>query len=300
MKLRSFITTCAIWLSAPTLVFSQFPGSSSSVTFSLTFTYSAPGLAIRDALGKPVKGEGSGLTYSDDWEIDDTKKQISTSTFEYASKMVTKKYGNKELLTDLVNAGRLPTYGEEPYIAGWSIQSVHATLGDGDDDMLTVGESRLYAIHKTEGDIIDLTNYIALFPTGDDYAEKGTAKKITKEFYEDPENTFFTGSYAADLSWRESLGMIIDFNGIPESYPGNFTGFALLEGIANLGDKMVGVGVSKIPTYIAKAGKISGISGEGPVLDDIYQDRSVVEGSISFAAGKVVEDIYAYPDLEIF
>lgn len=300
MKLRSLITICAIGFGVPALSFSQFPGSSSAVTLSLTFTYSAPGTVIKNSAGMPVKGAGSGTTYSNEWEIDDTNKQISTSTYEYASKVVTNKYGNKELLTDLVEAGRLPIYGEAPHIAGWSIQSVHATLGDGDDDLLTIGESRLYAIHKTNGDIIDLTQYVALFLSGDDYAEKATYKKVRKTFYEDPENTYFTGSYTGDFSWRESVGLVIDFQGIPENYPNGFGGFALLEGISNMGDKIVSVGTSKIPTYIAKAGKIANISGEGPILDNVYQNRSVVEGSISFAAGKIVEDVTLYPNLDIF
>lgn len=273
------------------------PGSVANVTFALTLTSSIPGTVAKDDAGKPIKGEGAGPAYSNEWEVSNTAKNTEEKTYEYVTKMKAVKFGNKELLTELVEREILPKYGTKaPFIAGWTIVVANATTTDeeGDSDQHS---STFYAVHKGEGDIVDLSNYMD-YGYGPDYAENGTYREVTKTTGVGGVEAS-TKTITAAFNWKETLYFGIDFNGfdsgpIVTALEGGFN----MVGVSAIGNKLTTVGTPKVPVIVDTAGRISGISGSGPYSDDEERERSVVEGSITFAPGKAEADVTDYPNIE--
>lgn len=296
------ITTLAL-LTSSVAADVSVPGSVSNVTFALTLTTSSPGTVAKDEAGKPIKGEGAGPAYYNEWEISNEAKKTEERTEEYVSKMKTVKFGNKELLQELVEREILPQRGTKaPYIAGWTIVVANATTTDeeGDADQHS---SSIYAVYKdkTTSDIVDLSNYVD-FGYGSDYAENGAYKKVVKSTGVGTEDEASTTTITGAFNWKETNYCEIDFEGfnnepVVTSLEGGFD----IVGISTLGNKLttVGTGEAKVPVIVDTAGKLSGISGAGPFLDGEGGDRSVVEGSISFGAGKAEADVTGYPNIEI-
>lgn len=272
------------------------PGSVANVTFALTLTSSIPGAVAKDDEGKPIKGAAP--VYSNEWEVNNTTKKTEDKTYEYVTKMKAVKFGNKELLTELVEREILPKYGTKaPFIAGWTIVVANATTTDeeGDSDQHS---STFYAVHKGEGDIVDLSNYMD-YGYGPDYAENGTYREVTKSTGVGTIEEASTKTITAAFNWKETLFFGIDFNGF-DSGPTVTAlegGFSMM-GVSAIGNKLTTVGTPKVPVIVDTAGKISGISGSGPYSDDEERERSVVEGSITFAPGKAEADVTGYPNIE--
>ncbi len=277
------------------------PGSVANVTFALTLTNSTPGTVVKDSKGVPVKDPGTTPAYINQWVIANTAAKTVVSNYEYIAKMKTVKFGNKELLTELVDQGILPKYGDRaPYIAGWTIVSVNASgfaneFGEGFQQF----PSKFYAVHKAEGDIVDLSNHID-FGFGGDFAQTGTYKTIEKFINVGTDTQSSTLSLTNAFNWKETVYYEIDFAGFDRGPTVN----ALLDGfefagVSAIGIKQttVGVGEEKRDVIVDTAGKIASISGEGPRLEE-DGSRAVVEGSISFGAGKAEADVTVYPNLQ--
>ncbi|MES2506902.1 MAG: hypothetical protein V4599_09375 [Verrucomicrobiota bacterium] len=270
------------------------PGSVANVTFALTLTSSIPGAVAKDDEGKPIKGAAP--VYSNEWEVNNTTKKTEDKTYEYVTKMKAVKFGNKELLTELVEREILPKYGTKaPFIAGWTIVVANATTTDeeGDSDQHS---STFYAVHKGEGDIVDLSNYMD-YGYGPDYAENGTYREVTKTTGVGGVEAS-TKTITAAFNWKETLYFAIDFNGfdsgpIVTALEGGFH----IMGVSAIGNKLTTVGTPKVPVIVDTAGKISSISGSGPYSDE-ESERSVVEGSITFAPGKAEANVTGYPNIE--
>lgn len=277
------------------------PGSVANVTFALTLTNTIPGTVVKDSKGAPVKSPGTTPAYSNQWVIANEAAKTVVSNYEYIAKMKVAKFGNKELLTELVERGILPQYGDRaPYIAGWSIVTANASgyeneFGEGFQQF----PSKFYAVHKAEGDIVDLSNHID-YSFGRDYAENGTYKTVEKfTNYNTPQQAT-TLSLTNVFNWKETIYYEIDFAG----FNSGATTTALLDGfefagVSAIGLKQtsVGVGLEKMDVYVDTAGKTSSISGAGPRIEE-DGERAVVEGSISFSAGKVEADVTVYPNLQ--
>lgn len=303
MKIALLPITTFAFLTSSIAADISVPGSVSNVTFALSLTTSNPGTVAKDETGKPIKGEEAGPAYYNDWQISNETKKTEERTEEYVSKMKTVKFGNKELLQELVEREILPQYGTKaPYIAGWSIVVANATTTDeeGDSDQHS---SSIYAVYKdkTTSEIVDLSNYID-FGYGSDYAENGTYKKVVKSTGVGTEDEASTTTITSAFNWKETNYCEIDFEGfdsgpVVTTIEGGFD----ITGISTLGNKLtsVGTGEAKVPVIVDTAGKLSGISGAGPFLEGEEGERSVVEGSISFGAGKAELDVTSYPNIEI-
>ncbi|GAA5147550.1 hypothetical protein GCM10023213_42360 [Prosthecobacter algae] len=277
------------------------PGSVANVTFALTLTNSTPGTVFKDSRGVPVKDPVTKPAYINQWVIANDAAKTVVSNYEDISKMKTVKFGNKELLTELVDQGILPEYGDKaPYIAGWTIVSVNASgfaneFGEGFQQY----PSKFYAVHKAEGDIVDLSNHID-YSFGSDYAETSTYKTVEKFInYNTPQQST-TLSLTNTSNWKETVYYEIDFEG----FNSGATVTALLDGfefagVSAIGNKQtsIGVGLEKMDVFVDTAGKTASISGAGPRIEE-DGDRAVVEGSISFSAGKVEADVTVYPNLQ--
>ena len=115
MKSNSILFAAALTLSAASLASAQI--SESRATLALTFEYEAPGLRERNSSGayvSPVKTETE-----NSWSVDKSRPSESkvdiTEYFEAKQDAIKTRYGNKELLLDLVEEGVITS------IAGWYI-----------------------------------------------------------------------------------------------------------------------------------------------------------------------------------
>lgn len=114
------------------------------MTIALTQSYTAPGTVLKDETGKILTvANGGGPAFENTFSVVtmngagiETKR---VETHEYLTKVVTTKYGNVEILKELVLNDILPQKGASPFIAGWSIvvvsdetgmESVHARHTD--------------------------------------------------------------------------------------------------------------------------------------------------------------------------
>ncbi|MEQ1748033.1 MAG: hypothetical protein ABL974_01320 [Prosthecobacter sp.] len=125
----AFITSLALSGSA----FSASPpplpgvwGTVSTMTIALTLSLTIPGTVLKDDAGRvltPVNGGGPAFQNSYA-VITNNAAGIEirkVETMEAASKVITFKYGNVELLKELVAGEILPQKGVAPFIAGWTL-----------------------------------------------------------------------------------------------------------------------------------------------------------------------------------
>ena len=283
---------------------SPLPGSVGSVQLKLTLNFSTPGTVLKDPeTGRPLPAKDSfgaplgGPTYYNDWFIMKNRGDVPVSDEyheEYISKIGTSRYGNKEFLSDLIQAGILPKYGNAPYLAGWSIVQVTPTFYD---DYPYTGESRFYAVHQSQGDRIDLNDVI--FRGYPDTYSSGYAANIKYHYSTRYQySTATTTVTETDQSnWKSTRIYYIDFSGDPFDGSGFFVGFARMEGVFSSSERLASIGQSRMPVYVVGATKLTGISGQGPVYDEENDTRSVIEGSISTAAGRLQADVSYFPNL---
>lgn len=293
----------ALLFTTPTVVFCQIPGSINPVTIHLMISYSAPGTVQKDENGKVLKGfdefgdPQGGPDYQNSWFIEKVKNEEVTSEEshnEYASKIVTMKYGNKEFLTDLVNVGIItPSAGKSP-IANWSIVQVTPTFDDG----ITVhaDDSRYYAIHKQTGEIKDLSYVLMVTDDAMDMpgefglAEKTAFKEVIKNDYV-KETMSRTTTYLNN--WKTGVRVLMDFEGDLDP----FSADTIFQGIWTAGEKLtiLGKGDDAVPVITQTGGKVDKVSGRGLFfssgLPDEPLDYSVVEGSVVIGGGKAVVDV---------
>ncbi len=294
-----------VLLAATSAVDAQsLPGSVGSVLFNLTLSFSLPGTVLKDPdTGKPLPAKDEfgaplgGPAYSNDWLILKSRGDIPVSDEyheEYVSKIGTRKYGNKEFLTDLIEAGILPQYGNAPHLAGWSIVQVTPTFMD---EYPFTGESRFYAVHSAQGDIVDLNAVI--FRGYPDTYSSGYAANVNYHYLERYQYaTDTTAVTETDLSsWKSTRIYYIDFSGEPFDAEDVFVGYARMEGVFASSERLASLGgsLNRVPVYVVGATKLTGVSGQGPVFDEENDTRCVIEGMMGTAAGKLQADVSHYP-----
>lgn len=282
------------------------PGSVGSVLFKLTLSFSRPGTLLRDPdTGKPLPARDAfgaplgGPAYSNEWLILNSRGDVPVSDEyheEYVSKIGTRKYGNKEFLSDLIEAGILPQYGNAPHLAGWSIVQVTPTFMD---EYPFTGESRFYAVHSAQSDIVELSAVI--FRGYPDTYSSGYAANVNYHYLE-------RYQYATDTtavtetglsSWKSTRIYYIDFSGEPFDVEDVFVGHARMEGVFASSERLASLGgsLNRVPVYAVGATKLTSISGQGPVFDEESDTRCVIEGMMATAAGKLQADVSHYPGI---
>jgi hypothetical protein len=283
----------------------MLPGSVGNVLFNLTLSFSRPGTVLKDPdTGKPLPARDEfgaplgGPAYYNNWQILKNRGTEPVSDEfheEYVSKIGTRKYGNKEFLTDLVGADILPKYGSAPFIAGWTLVQVTPTFTD---EYAYTGASRFYAVHR-QGDIFDLSQVI--FQGFPDTYSSGYAANVNYKYVERyvyaTDATTVTETDAA--SWKSTRIYYIDFSDAPFDEFDTFVGFARMEGVFTSSERLVSVGTggNRQPVYAVGATRLAGISGQGPVFDSENDTRAVIEGLITTAAGRVQADVGYFPGI---
>lgn len=112
-------------------------GSVSSLSVALTYSYTVPGNVAKDATGKPtvpatpsVEEEYAVITRN---AAGVETKRVETEEFITKASQ-TFKYGNAEIIKELVDDEVLPKKGKAPFVAGWSLVVVAKVADDEDDD----------------------------------------------------------------------------------------------------------------------------------------------------------------------
>lgn len=294
----------AILLSSASSTLAQVPGSVSNLVISLTTSQSVEGTVQKDPeTGKPITGKDDfgaplgGPAFSNEWTI--TKNNSEGAPLselyvsEYVSKIRTEKYGNKELLMDLLDAGLLPAIGDgEPSIAGWAIVEVSGTVEDIDGLPSLVRLPVFYAYHAASGEVVLLSGTILsiddLVRSG--YAENWTQRYTRKnDFLKETESVTFTSTGTT----QNLVRLLMDFQGVLDA--GDESGsMAQFQGRYSRQEKLTTVVApdkSKIPVFQCGPGKIENVTGSGPLYGDLEEDRSLIGGQWTTSAGKLFSDI---------
>lgn len=301
--MKPTLLLAALLLSTAASTLAQVPGSVANVIFNLTLSSSREGTVMKDEeTGKPITGKDEfgdplgGPTFYNMWTITKTNKDediLSEETHEeYVSKIGTRKYGNKEFLTDLANAGILPEDDNGPSIAGWSLVQVIGTLDDGED--FFTGPDFIYAVHAKRGLVVLLSGVVI---DRDDearsgYAESWNYKRVNKlDYGKDTDTT----TVSENGKWKSVLRYVMDFEEMLET--GDYSESAYqFQGIHTDAEKLTKVRTGdpenpEAAVYQCGPSKLDKISGTGPYYGDEGFDREVIEGTLSTAAGKVIPDI---------
>jgi|GEM_PF-6878516 hypothetical protein len=283
MKPKTTIATLAAVLALAGPAFSQANwGSTGAVTVALTLSYTDEALMLKDETGKVLTAaNGGGPTFENTFMVEtlagpvDEKVPVKTvSTTEYGSKISVAKWGNVEIIKQLVQEEILPQKGKAPFIAGWSIIAIY-----GPD-----GIPLSYVARHTDKTTIDIPLIITPgTPMASAKAEK-TVMTDNTPLVGEPTSTIvhtFSESYRGPgTASVPFLGGPLDVNG-------------LLTGSTKIVLKTEGTGIDKIVTevFVPGAIKLDKVLGTTELED-------VVEGSISVAPGAVVNlDLFTPPVL---
>lgn len=265
-----------------------FPGAVARVTLSLTLTSEVEGTVAKDANGKPLPKShaDAGPAFHNTYDV--KKKEVKVAEIrEYASKFATRKYSNKEFLTDLQEAGFIED------IKGWSLVRVTDTDIEDEDDSYEVEEgiSGLFIIKKGETPR-NVGNFIEMGWNSSSLA--GTAKSETAY---DQGLPVHPPVFTMSTLFKGWGGMEFDFN-----RGGNKNLFAKegeAHGVASGGMKAGSIGKNKAPVFIPGATKLTGLVGnyrhfvaaEAETETEEINIEAIIEGSVFISAGVPAEDV---------
>lgn len=246
-----------IALAAATSLSAVTPGSVANVTIALTSTSTSPGIRVVDPETKQESMEYEKVT-----EKTNSAGEVTSETTTVKAVMKTERYGNKEILTELLNSNQLQ--GDDS-IRGWTIVEVFAANDESEDE----GPS-LFAVKSGRNPVpIPLGTYDVAFA-------ESFSGKFTTNFVRETETASFSGKF------RGAVGILIgDFN-----LRGTASGsFRLVSGKMGSGEDVVFYSFE-----IDNAVTVSGLSGTyGEVEGEESEEEAVLgEGRISIAAARVV------------
>jgi hypothetical protein len=219
MKIHRILITLLVLVSSIPTAYAQSEfeptwGASGKVTATLTETWNVPTLFKKDETGeieyelnedtgKNEKILTTSNTYSRDVlnKVGDTVQSISTT--EFGAKNTTRRYGNREILTELMLAG---TLGEEvTSIKGWSIVGYYSEIMF--DSSVAESSTRLipkfYARH-TDKTMIDISDMVVSVNTA---LMKTTSMKVstTTTYSDESESSKTSHSYVSSYKGIVSL-----------------------------------------------------------------------------------------------
>ncbi len=311
------------------------PGATSKVTLALSVSTQQPGLFQRDEDGQFVL-DGSGARIPaifNFWSIYDESRMTMTQNGEWNSKVVKKRYSNREFLTDLVSKGII-----SGPIQGWSIENVIAEVYDEEDGAYLGSVASFFAV-KNGVTPVELPPEVIWF--GDRILLENSSGKGTMRFSNvtdpDPESDdwenweYVSGSQSSGKTFWKRLLQVESDIGEPElvALPAGFDKDDYLswnedvedvtaeqairfrlQGVTTSSDGKVKRFKSGGETYwvwTPPATKITAITGAGPsiFIREHYEGggdyawewiSSIVEGRITLGAGSA-KDVQAYPGL---
>jgi hypothetical protein len=302
--MKTPILLAGLLLSPSLSTLAQVPGSVSNIVFNLTISQSSAGTVQKDPdTGKPITGKDEfgdplgGPAFSNEWTVTKTDKEGAPLSeeyrYEYAAKLQTQKYGNKELLLDLLEADLLPAIGNsQPGIAGWTIVEVNGTVEDPYGQPETIQRPVFYAFHAASGQAVLLSDRVIAI---DDQARSGQAEtwmdnySRKTDFLKDTEVVTFTSGGSIQAVVR----LVMDFSGVLETGDAS-SSMAQFQGLYSQQEKLSTLTApdkTKIQVFQCGPGKLESITGTGPYYDEFEEERSVIGGQWSTSAGKLFSDI---------
>ena len=251
-----FSIACLAAIAIASSSFAVTLGTAPAVTIALTVSLENGGFKVVDPETKEVTYESEKIT-----EGKPDKNGIVVTTTETKTVVQVVKFGNAQLLNDLLEDGSLP----DETVKGWSIVSVSG-LEDQTFQLYAVkkGQEPVLIDNGTEEGVIYYETYVYAL------AEKST---YTSEYPD------FVTMVSSSATSKAVVGLSYD-------------GFEI-QGVETASAKYAkgnfGKGANAIPyeTILPGAGKIAGISGNFTSDDD--GSSAVVEGSFSFAASAVLD-----------
>lgn len=307
------------------------PGSASAVTLSLSITSEVPKTFAKDGEGRFITDEAGKKipAYSNEWSVENPRTGASTDFYETNVQIVKRRYSNKEFLNDLVNAGVIPGP-----IAGWSIQRVAAYYAEHDPDSglwwvddYAIPMIKIYAIKPGQQPVLIPEEVFSITSPYVEYSLWGLREGIVSGI-----NRFESVSWDGNgeqiggkfSSKRNSICITTIQSEIGEAQPIDLINPPEEWGIGDGEDirlhnifQLSGIETPKEGAYrrilingngvhvpMQGASKINAIQGTGPELRSwsvhggySLVSQSLVEGTISFAAGKY-GDFTSYPGIE--
>ncbi|MEN3939722.1 hypothetical protein WJU23_00385 [Prosthecobacter sp. SYSU 5D2] len=239
-------------------------GAAANFSLALTLKTILPGTFVRDADGKFIKGDDNQRipTGGNTWQI--VKGDKETSYSEVNIKTASAKYGIKELLLDLKDAGIL----DDSTIAGWSVKAI--TVGTSSDISFFLVKKGKPSEDIT--DHLDFDNFN--YDEGEPSASSFSLNQLITQVNVDEELQSLKYKY---LSTTETLtGFSINIDGIGGK----------LYGLVNLSQK---VAVIK-PALIILLSNASMPVMAG-AFDTAEDDDILAKGSIKISGAKVVADL---------
>lgn len=258
-------------------------GCIADMLFQLTLSYTDAGTVDKDQFGKPIKGpDGTTPDYENTYDV--VKRGVKTETVdEYVSKITNHRYSTKEFLMDLEYLGVIED------IAGWSLKKLQVT-GQESLEFVSTRGPQFYLVHKDPGiEPIMLDNLIEVETYASATAENDVFRIL---FDSEGEPVGEARSYAATI--KREVYLDIDFEDwLDEDEYQEIE----LGGIYSGKENLQFVGLDKQPVIMLNGEKITSVNGsyyyEDVINDYYYYD--VLEGSITFSAGKLVPDVSVYP-----
>ncbi len=256
-SMKTFILPVIAFAAASSLS-AVTPGSVATVTVALTATYTSPGLRVVDPDTKEVSMEYEKVT-----EKTNASGDVISETTTVKAVMKTERYGNKEILTALLESDQLQ--GDEN-IRGWTIVEAFAANDESEDD----GPS-LYAVKSGRTPVpIPMSAYDVAFA-------EAFSGSFTSNFVRETETATFSGKY------RGAVGVLI----------GDFNLRGLAAGSYRLVSGKLGSGENAVPYSFEIDGAVtvsglSGTYGESEEGED-EEDAVLGEGRITIAAARVVD-----------
>jgi hypothetical protein len=263
-------------------------GAAAKVTLSLTQTWTIPTLYQKDSEGNLVLEDGKKtLTSYNAYTIETTDAEDNpTKTVdvtEVGTKRTSSRYGNRELLTDLLNNGDLGE--EETSIKGWSIVAFYGgiefdvSLGASNTPLAPVfyarhTDKRMVLIEKLTGNRSELKDTTSMKVT------------TTSTFKEDNEYIKTSNSYSSSYKGLATLKLLDDSNltGIisgKESYGSKKYTYYYYDDESEKEVKSTASSAVRIPGSV-KFDKLVG----SQTFDN---GSAIVEGSLSISASSVVD-----------
>ncbi|WP_035601353.1 hypothetical protein [Haloferula sp. BvORR071] len=254
-------------------------GTESLVTLRLTEQYTVPGTYEKDDTGRIIYPRVA--NYENEWSRFDFQGNLVQDNYEYQSRMVTARLGNREFLGFLVSEGVISS------VSGWSLKAIYNEASSIPTFYITrPGSAPIYVGNyfdmQTYGEAsaVNATSFERFNTAGDTIASSFRDESITKS------ETFLTFS---TQSGAGTEGSTMNVQGMWQH---------------TLSLRPVRVGSDLEYRYIDGAGSLYAISGS---IDDVIPDgqggfdnfQSIIEGSWLFAAGWPVNDLSAiYPQAE--
>ncbi len=209
---------------------------------------------------------------------------------EIVNRLKTVKYGNREILLDLMNAGVLPKIGSFPHLAGWEI------VEEADDfriwdysfflkNGVSIGVGGVYAIHKRNA-------IKKLLPVEAGFIERiqGTSKFLRQVKYdysksEEKEITSFSASCKCTRKYEFRFSDQGVDDGLSDLLKISFEGIC---------DSKYNIMENKY--IVTQSMNMKKVSGRGQYYDDAYEIPAVIEGSVKCLNGKRDPTVYINAD----